>query len=107
MVTLLYPNNIGKRRKFTTIDGKPLLVIIDDEIVRPQESAPHKKLIYLQRLRHEKGNRIEYRFTYYMAGFKKGRTHGRWVFGQYSLVVPPEDLKELLDQARSKNWEGF
>jgi hypothetical protein len=106
MATLPYPKNVEKRRKFTAIDGKPLYVIIEDEIVRPQSDAPDTKLIYLQKLRHEKDNHIEYRFTYYMKGFK-GRTRGRWVFGQYSLAVPAKDLKWLLKEARSKNWTGF
>ena len=107
MESLSYPSNIGKKpRKWTAIDGQPVLVVIEDEIMIPQGSGPHSKLIYLQKIRFQSDNHVEYRFTYYMAGFK-GKTKGRWVFGQYSLVIPAEDLAKLLKLARSKKWEGF
>ena len=102
-----YPVCVGNKRRFKAIDGKHVFVTIEDEIVRPQGSGPHSKLIYLQKLRFEEDNHIEYRFTYYMAGFKEGRTKGQWVFGQYSLVVPAEDLQWLLRKARAKKWKGF
>jgi hypothetical protein len=107
MESLPYPINIGKKsRKWTAIDGQPVHVVIEDEIVLPQGVPPHTKLIYLQKLRFLADNRIEYRFTYYMEGYK-GRTKGKWVFGQYSLVIPAVDLTKLLEQARLKQWEGF
>jgi len=102
-----YPHNVGKRRKITTIDGSHLYVINEGEIVRPQGKAPHNKLIYLQKLRHEADNRLEYRFTYYMLSPKEGRMLNRWVFGQYSLMIPAKDLSVLLKKARDKGWEGF
>jgi hypothetical protein len=107
MESLPYPDNVGKKsRRWTAIDGQPVSVVIEEEIKIPQKTGPHKKLIYLQRLRFESDGHIEYRFTYYMEGFK-GKTKGKWVFGQYSLSVPAEDLAELLKQARAKGWEGF
>lgn len=102
-----YPHNVGKRRKITTIDGNHLYVVNQDEIVRPQGKAPHNKLIYFQKLRHEVNNRIEYRFTYYMLSPKEGRMLNRWVFGQYSLMIPAKDLVFLLKKARDKGWDGF
>jgi hypothetical protein len=80
--------------------------IIEDEIIRPQATSRNGKHIYLQKFRFEKDQRIEYRFTYYMIGFKAG-ARGRWVFGQYSVFIPPEDLKWLLKEARARNWPGF
>jgi hypothetical protein len=107
MGDLPYPCNIGKKpRKWTAIDGQPVLVVIEDEIMMPQGKPPHTKLIYLQKLRFAVDDRIEYRFTYYMEGFK-GRMRGKWVFGQYSLIIPAEDLAKLLKEARAKKWEGF
>ena len=102
-----YPHNVGKRRKITSIDGKHRYVINEGEIVRPQSGSSHKKLIYLQRLRHETDDRIEYRFTYYMLSPKKGKMFNRWVFGQYSLMIPAKELRFLLKKARAAGWDGF
>jgi hypothetical protein len=100
-----YPNNVGKERKLTSIDGKKSTFTVVCEIIRPQGPSPHKKLIYLQKLKHSDG-RPEYRFAYYMRGVK-GRTKGRWVFGQYALMIPSRDLSWLLKTARKKGWVGF
>lgn len=105
MTELPWPNNIGKRRKLTAIDGQPEYAIIEDEIIRPG-SGTHQKLIYLQKLRFEEDGHLEYRFTYYMKGFE-GKTRGRWVFGQYSLISPVKDVSWILKKARAKGWPGF
>jgi hypothetical protein len=106
MTTPPHPKNIGRRRRLIDINGKHLYVKVEDEIVRPQHNAKNEKLIYLQKLRHESDRRLEYRFTYYMKG-SKGRMKGRWVFGQYSLMIPATDLKRILAEARKKHWAGF
>jgi hypothetical protein len=106
MSTLPYPDNIGKHPRFTSIHGNHVHLTVEDEIIRPQGKPPHTKLIYLQKLRFEEDNHIEYRFTYYMEGVK-GKMLGRWVFAQYSLVVPAKELKWLPTKARSKGWAGF
>ena len=109
MTTLpAYPNNIGRRRRFIAIDGKHVWRRVVDEIAIPQRKrrGSHTKLIYLQKLLLEEHNQIQYRFTYYMLGLN-GRTAGRWVFGQYSLVIPPHELKRLLSEAKKKGWRGF
>jgi len=98
------PNNIGKRRSHTGIDGSTIHKTVEDEIVLRQRTARHEKLIYFQKLRFEEDGRLEYRFTYYMLGFKPGARQGRWVFGQYSLMVPPKDLGRLLKEARKRGW---
>jgi len=100
-----FPDNRGKVRKIHAIDGRELSLRIEDEIVRPQANAHHPKLIYLQKVRFEEDDRVEYRLTYYMLGQKPG-AHGKWVFGQYSLLVPPPDLAALLAEARRRGWEG-
>jgi hypothetical protein len=105
MKTPPQPTSIGKRRTFTAIDGRKLHLVIEDEIVRPQSSSKHHKLIYFQQIRFEEDQRLEYRFTYYMLGLKPGRK-GRWVFGQYSLLIPAEDLAWLLKRARKRGWKG-
>jgi len=100
-----YPDNKGKIRKLVSIDGNRSTFFVEDEIVRPQGPKPHRKLIYLQRLKHS-DRELEYRFAYYMRGVK-GRTKDRWVFGQYALMIPAKDLSWLLNEARKKNWKGF
>jgi hypothetical protein len=106
MATKPYPTHVGDERRFTAIDGEHIFATIEGEIIRPQGKPPHTKLIYLQKLRFKKDNHIEYRFTYYMEGFK-GKTKGRWVFGQYSLIAPERDVEWLLKKAHSLNWKGF
>ena len=101
-----YPNHVGERLVFRAIDGRTAHRTIEDEIIRPQKTSRHGKLIYLQKMWYEEGGRSEYRFTYYMRGFKKG-ARGRWVFGQFSLLIPPADLKWLLREARRRRWPGF
>lgn len=103
MENLARPNNIGKKRTITAIDGEKLSFVVEDEIVIPQGD---KKLIYFQKFRWEAGSNVEYRLTYYMIGHKPGRK-GRWVFGQYSLMLPSAELSALLAEARRRGWEGI
>jgi len=98
----MLPNNIGKRRMIPTIWGTKRHFVIEDEILRKQSNAPHK-LIAFQRMRHEEENRIEYRFGYYMVGVKDG-AKGRWVWGQYCLLIPAEDLESLIHEAKRRKW---
>ena len=100
------PSNIGKRRVMTAIDGRRRYFAIEDEIVTPQKSGTHRKLICFQKIRFEEDRHLEYRFTYYMLGLKAG-ARGRWVFGQYSLLIPAKDLARLLKEARRRGWEGI
>jgi hypothetical protein len=97
------PNNIGKRRRITTITGRKIYLAVTDEIVIPQ--GP-RKLIYFQKLQFEEDRRIEYRFAYYMLGHKPSR-RGRWVFGQYCLMIPRRELTLLLKKARAHGWQGI
>jgi hypothetical protein len=101
-----FPCNIDKTRSHKAIDGRKVTYTIEDEIVQQQKSASNPKLIYFQKMRFAEDNRIEYRFTYYMLGYKTG-ARGRWVFGQYSLLIPPQDLSALLRKARQKKWKGI
>ena len=87
-----------------SIHGRPRTFTIEDEIVHRQKSGGSPKLIYLQKVRFSPPRkRIEYRFPYYMLSSKAG---GRWVFGQYSLFIPPADLKVILRKAHARGWRG-
>lgn len=105
-----HPDCLGKTCHVTTIDGTRIKATIEGVIFLEQSSqrkklASSKKLICLQKLRFE-NKASEYRFTYYMEGFKESRK-GHWVFGQYSLLLPAKDLKRLLAKARRLKWPGF
>jgi len=98
-----YPNNIGKIRKVKDIHGKDDIFVIADEIRLPQHNNPNK-LIVFQKLEHQTNKKLtEYRFGYYMIGVKEGMK-GKWVWGQFCLMIPSIDLKKLLKQANDKGW---
>jgi hypothetical protein len=90
------------------IDGQKRFYTVVDEIVREQEvrEKDTAKLIYFQKFHWEDGAPPEYRLTYYMLGLKPGRMQGRWVFGQYSLMIPVELFASLIEEARRRGWEG-
>ena len=106
MKTNDYPRTLGKIGKLKDIRGKYHAFEIIGEISCWQRNALDEKRIYLQRIKHDDG-RIEYRFTYYMLGFKHGKTKGKWVFGQYSIMIPQRELSYLLKNAKIEGWPGF
>ena len=97
------PDGIGKTRRIKNIHGVPVAFTIEDEIVLSQGPG---KLIYFQKLRHEPGKRLEYRLCYYMLGVKEAR-RGKWVFGQYALMIGAPDLKRILTEAKKRGWKGI
>lgn len=106
MKTNDYPRTLGKTGKLKDIRGVAHTFKIIGEISCWQRKSPDEKRIYLQRIEHD-DKRLEYRFTYYMRGVKPGRTEGKWVFGQYSMMIPQRQLAFLLAKAREKGWPGF
>jgi hypothetical protein len=74
-----------------------------------QGNYPEKVLV-IERLRHagrtgERGftgganvGDLEYRFGYFVVG-RIGRAAGRWVWGQFSPLIPQADLSVLLEKA--------
>jgi hypothetical protein len=96
------PYNVGKTRTIPAIDGRICHFRIEDEIIRPQGNSD-RKIIVLQRMRFLEEDRIEFRFGYYMIGLKP-KTRGRWVWGQFCLLIPEEDLLALLQEARRRGW---
>jgi len=77
-----------------------------------QSNYPEKVFV-IERLRHvgrtgERGfvggaveGDIEYRFGYYVVG-RIGRAAGRWVWGQFSPLIPQADVRVLLAKASSE-----
>ncbi len=85
-----------------SIHGHVRYFRIEDEITRLQSDAP-SKVITFQKLRFEHNKRQEFRFGYYVLGVKKG-ARGRWVWGQYCLLIPKSDLRVLIREAKRRRW---
>lgn len=101
--THLLPVNVGARRMLKNIDGESVCFTIKDEI---SLRSGDRKAIYFQMSEYEKAGSIEYRFCYYMIGVRSGRK-GKWVFGQYALLLEANELSFLLAMARDKKWPGI
>jgi len=98
-----YPNNIGKKRRLTGINGDRRIFVIQDEI-RHCPKSNSDKVIYLQKMKFGDSRHSELRFGYYMLGKKPGRMCGRWVWGQFSLQISSSDLCAVLNKAKTKGW---
>jgi hypothetical protein len=98
------PANTGKTRRIHDIDGNVRHLRIEDEIVRPQTGSDRKITVF-QKIRIVEDDQVEFRFGYYMIGVKP-RARGRWVWvwGQFCLLIPQEDLLALMQEARNRGW---
>jgi hypothetical protein len=98
---------VPREGRVDAIDGVRRKFLIVDEIVCKQRvnEKGTRKIICFQQIKWKTG-RIQYRFTYYMLGMKKG-ARGRWVFGQYSILIPAKQLCHLLEEARRRKWPGI
>jgi hypothetical protein len=96
------PSNIGKRRRVKDIKGDIRQFTVIGEISFPQSTNPNKS-ISLQRIQFAEDGRIELRLGYYIIG-KKPRVIGKWVWGQYATMLPPEDFIKAYELARQKGW---
>ncbi|MGH7146796.1 MAG: hypothetical protein ACREI9_02535 [Nitrospiraceae bacterium] len=94
--------NVGKRRTIKNIKGKEINWVVKDEIARIQSTNPHKA-IHLQKLHRDDKGITEFRFGYYIIGVQPG-AKGRWVWGQYALLIPKRDLRALIKEARRRKW---
>ncbi len=99
------PNNVGKTRSIPAIDGRIRHFEIEDEIIRPQSNSD-RKIIVLQRMRFPEEDKTEFRLGYYMIGLKPG-AKGRWVWGQFCLLIPQEDLLALMREARKRKGSNI
>ena len=96
-----WPNNIGKRGRLVHPDKHITFFTIIDEIRKPQSNYP-PKVIYLQLIQFD-DERRELRLCYYIKG-KIGRTKGKWVFGQFATLLPSLDFKEIITEAKLREW---
>lgn len=97
------PDNRGTRTSWKNIKGQRRHVVIEDEIRHVQLNNP-RKVIFLQKVVFPKKNLWELRLCYYMIGEKKGRTKGKWVFGQYATLIPSKDFEIIFQKAKRRGW---
>jgi hypothetical protein len=96
------PRNIGRVRQWNTINGRPQVFTVLDEVLHSQSTNP-SKVFCLQQLRREEDRRIEYRFGYYMIGVRP-RMAGKWTWGQFAPMLPQADFQALVRAAQKKGW---
>ncbi len=102
-----WPDKKGTRGKNRYLD-KTRYFTIEDEIKQQQSTkgqfAPlGQKLIYLQKIMYDDNNEIELRIGYYVIG-RKGKTKGKWVWGQFAPFIPATDFRALVDEATRRGW---
>lgn len=97
------PSRVGKRGTGKKPSGVKFHWRVVDEIRRHQSNAPC--MLCLEMIRFEDDGRIEVRLGYYVIG-EKPRMKGKWVWGQYCTMMPIEDFKFLIEEARIKGWFG-
>jgi len=95
------PSNKGKTRPIEDIDGNKRYFTVHDEVTQEQ-STNRDKVIYLQRIQFEDGE-IVLRLAYYIIG-KKPKMAGKWVWGQYTTMMPPDDFRAIICKAIEKEW---
>ena len=93
---------LGKPRRITSITGKVVHFVVEDQIARPQTGYP-RKLIVLQKIRFTEDGRIELRVGYYMVGEKPG-ARGKWVWAQYAPLIPQADFRRIIREAQKRGW---
>jgi hypothetical protein len=96
------PDNRGRERSWIDINGNRRDAFIEDEIRHIPSNNP-KKVICLQKVVFPKEESWELRICYYMIGVK-GRTKGKWVFGQFATLLEAKDFITLFNKAKDKGW---
>jgi len=96
------PSRVGRIVKLKIPPkGHILKCEIVDEIRMPQTGL-ESKILVLKKVRFP-DNHIEIRLGYYIIGKKPGAL-GRWVWGQYSTLLPPEDIASMFNKAVEQGW---
>ncbi len=103
--TIIKPEDIGRK-------GKLVFEFVEDRIYCQQTNLPEKvffldklkKLDYEGKISFPHGwhkGEIEYRLGYYIIS-QFGKRKGNWIFGQFNPIIPLNDLKKLLQEAKNK-----
>lgn len=97
-----FRNHIGHRKTIKDINRNPQIYVIEDEIIHQQHDNP-EKAFYLQKIRWEDTDRIQFRLCYWIIG-KKPRMKGEWTYGQSAPMIDEKDLKEIILKAIDKGF---
>jgi hypothetical protein len=95
-------SRVGKRGTARKPSGATFHWVVEDEIRLEHRGLPTMRICF-ERIRFEENGRVEIRLGYYMIG-EKPRMKGKWVWGQYSPMMPIEDFKLLIDEATARGW---
>ena len=95
------PSHKGQQKRIKNIYGKDVSYTIKEGIIHKQSDNP-EKAFYLQKLQWDNGT-TELRLCYYMIG-QKPRMRGKWTYAQAAPMIPPKDLKKLIDKAKKQNF---
>lgn len=67
-----------------------------------QQSDAPKKIILLEEIKWKSSKKTELRFGYYTTS-----KTGHWWWGQFALMIPKEDLEELLEYGRERGLLSY
>ncbi len=78
-----------------------------DEVVRVVDIPKRKRgkafCLHLIEVERQKRKTKLMRLCYYMIG-EKGRTKGKWVFGQFAPMMTKKEFQQIVLAAKKKNW---
>jgi hypothetical protein len=99
----ILPSKVGSRGKLVVPpDGYIMHYTITDEVRLVQTRFP-RKMLCLQRLEFDDDHRVELRLGYYIIGYKPS-VAGRWIWGQFSALIPLSDFRTLIRKAEKRGW---
>ena len=79
---------------------------IKNTIAFKQKNYPWKILV-VDEIYFEEEDKYEYRFAYWVVSDKKLKKDKITImYGQFAMLIPPEDFKKLMEKAEEINWEG-
>lgn len=94
-------SRLGKKSFRKTIDGKPMVYEVVDEVVFLAPSD-NRKAFCLHKLRFEDGRDI-FRIAYYMVA-EKAKMRGKWAYGQFAPMMTKEEMLLIFEKIQTKGW---
>jgi hypothetical protein len=94
------PSTVGKAGRMISPFGDVDRFTVVGEIRVP--SLEGRMITVFQKLEFETGEE-SFRLGYYILG-KKPRALGKWVWGQFALIIPRDDFRALIEAARERGW---
>ncbi len=94
-------STVGKQRTVKKDTGEEFTWEVIHEVQRV-DSYKQAKTIVFQELKILGEDRTVFRFGYYNFNDTKGK--GKWQWALNAPMIPPEDLKAIVDEAREAGW---